>query len=139
MSSPIITGGASGSYLKATIGSSPTDLPETMSWEADTSGSDVLDVTTGGDQGYTNTAIGAKDLKVTLKLVFDLSAGATNWAALTLDTYITSLKLYTKASDSNPRYHLTKARVIANPIQVAVRDKITYTVVVKNCGPWTEA
>jgi len=137
MASPII-GSATGSLHAVKLGTSV--IPETSSWEADDGGTDEQDVSTGGDQGYTNTAIGAQDLRVTIELVFDLNSGPTNMALITRGTVLTNLALYTRLGDANPRYLLPSSIVTKRPFgPVAVRDKIKYKVVVKNKGPWTES
>lgn len=105
-------------------------------WEADDSGGDVLDATTGEDGGFTNTDTGCADLKVTLRLYFDITNGID--VVIAFGTVLTNLLLYRHLSDATPAYTIDSAVVIAKPTTVQVRGRVETTVTVKNKGSWTE-
>lgn len=124
----------SGAYLEASInGVAVNGLHE---WEADDSGGDVLDATHGGTGGSTDTDVGCKDLRVTLRMIFDVADGID--VDLRFGTILTSVLLYRHQGDSSPAYELPSAIVVGKPTTVPVRGRIEMTATIKNKGAFTE-
>lgn len=120
----------SGAYLEAVIGG--VSVSGLHQWEADDSGTDKLDRTSGKDQKCTNTDVGCYDLTVTLRLYFDLTDG------IGLEVYtgdiLYNVYLYRADGDASPAFTLPEAIVTQSPESVEVRGRCELTLTIKNRG-----
>lgn len=110
----------SGKYLKATIGATPTIIAGTYEWSVNETG-DRLEATTGADNGRGKKDVGVIDTRVKVTFYFDVTAGVFNF--IRPGTILTSLKLYTDSSNTNPLYAFTSAKVFDTNVRGQVRDR----------------
>lgn len=123
----------SGAYLAATInGVEGSGLHQ---WECQ-SGGTALNATTGKGRGFTDTDVGPRDARVTLRLRFDLVAGV-GWSNIQFGTVVDELLLYRNANDQYPAYEFPEAIVIEDPETVEVEGECELTLVLKNKGTFS--
>lgn len=131
MSSP---NSISGAYLEAEIGG--VEVNGLHAWEADDAGGDVLEATTSKGLGATNTDTGCIDLKVTLRLYFNIADGIQ--VDLRFGTILLNVWLFRNRGDSLPAFQMPVAVVIGSPQTVEVRGRCEMTVTIKNKGQWVD-
>lgn len=124
----------SGAYLECKVNG--VVVNGTHEWEADDSGGDVLDATTGNKGGFTDTDVGCNDLRVTLRLLFDITDGID--VNLKRGTVLTEVLLYRRSGDTLPAYELPTAIVIGKPTTVQVHGRVETNATIKNKGSFTE-
>jgi hypothetical protein len=124
----------SGAYLSAKVNG--VAFSGLHGWTASTTGTDKLDATTGADGGYTKTDIGCKNLRVSLKLLFDVTDGIT--VTLEEGDILSDVELYRHQGDDEPAYDLPEAIVVGDTETVEVRGRIEIDAEIENRGPYTK-
>ncbi len=111
----------SGKYLTATING--TVIEGNYAWEAE-EGGDVLDRTTGADQGAARQDMGVQDCRVSIRGYMDVVTG--QYTPVRRGTVIENLELFRTDADVTPAYSIPEALVSRSKQKAEVRGKVEW-------------
>lgn len=125
----------SGKHIAAKIGDMmPVLIPGVQEWSAEDSAQE-LDGTTAEDEGFENPDDGLASLRVSMRLVIDITAG--DLTTIQRGTLITNLKLFADIDATDPIYTIPSFKVFKSTPRGEINGRFTYDVEGKAKGEYT--